>query len=105
MPLLVCSELDLKAGARTTTLHLMSACCAARARGLPAADRGVLEASTSDPVARVTILSAGGGVMDVTETTVVRRCLNPIWNAAFSFEIQHGRKHTKMGKVRCYISP
>ena len=24
MPLLVCSELDLKAGARTTTLHLMS---------------------------------------------------------------------------------
>ena len=24
MPLLVCSELDLKAGARATTLHLMS---------------------------------------------------------------------------------
>ena len=34
----------------------------------------MLEASTSDPVARVTIISAGGGVMDVTETTVVRRC-------------------------------
>ena len=64
----------------------------------------MLEASTSDPVARVTILSAGGGVMDVTETTVVRRCLNPIWNAAFSFEIQHGEVYQNGQSAMLHIT-
>ena len=42
--------------------------------------------------------------MDVTETTVVRRCLNPIWNAAFSFEIQHGEVYQNGQSAMLHIT-
>ena len=42
--------------------------------------------------------------MDVTETTVVRRCLNPIWNATFSFEIQHGEVYQNGQSAMLHIT-
>ena len=52
-------------------------------------DRRISQTLTSDPVVRVKIISAGGAVMDSAETGVAKACLNPIWNAVFSFELQH----------------
>ena len=60
------------------------------ARGLRAVDRQVSSVSTSsDPVAKLKVVSAAGVVMDSVETAVVKACLNPVWNAIFSFELQH----------------
>ena len=52
-------------------------------------DRRISPSLTSDPVVRVKLVSAGGAVMDSAETGVAKACLNPVWNAVFSFELQH----------------
>ena len=62
-----------------------------RARGLLGIDRGLSAAHSrpSDLVGRISIISSCGSIMDTVESGVAQTCLNPVWNAVFSFELQH----------------